>query len=176
MKKTLKSFALIISTVLFLVGCGSGSGNNGASSNSGNSSEKTVSYLTEDGRFEIIAVECTEHAKTQNHEAFVSVRIKVKNNTDRDYDYVEFMGQSYDKNEDNLNNIGFQIRDIDAGHSAWSSNPSGGTSLENYGGFKLKSYEIADEKEGSLYRQEVVDFDKKIYISLDEMNIIKSDK
>ena len=162
--------------VISLFGCGSGTNSSVSSADSGNSSGKTVSYLTEDGRFEIIEVECTEHSKTQNHDAYVSVRIKVKNNTDQDFDYVEFSGQSYDKNEDNLNNIGFQLLDIDAGHSAWSSSPSGGTGLEDYGGFKLKNYEIADEKEGTLYRQEVVDFDKKNYINLDEMNIIKSDK
>lgn len=178
MKTVFKQIIVLLFAVC-LIACGSSSGSsNGSSQGStdANQASKTVSFTTEDGNFEITEIECTSHPKTQNHDAYVSIRIKVKNNTDKDFDYVAFPGHGYDKNEDNLNNLNIQIRDIEAGHSAWSSEPTGGTDLEHFGGIKLTGYEIADEKEGTLYRNTVVDFEKKLYLPLDQMSVIEDDR
>lgn len=177
MKKVFK-LAMVFILVLGIVGCASNTNQNNLSTDPGNSNNlpasessntkeaKKISYVTEDGKFEII--ESNYYVSTDDT---VAVNIRVKNLTDEDYDYVSFEGYAYDSNGDKFNNVGANIWGIDAKSSAYSNAyMSTGVKGDSFGGIKLTGLTISNKKDGTYYREYSLDFEKKMVISKDDMN------
>ena len=167
-------FLLILTWIFIICGCSAsssnGQNNNGNSAGTGGS-EKTISYYTPDGRFEIVQIKL-ETGLMNKKDPYTSTRFVVVNHTDNDVDEVEFSGYIYDVNGDKLSDSDWRIYDIEAGKKASSNNnPFAYCTLDQFGGIKITGYQILKKETSSSYRRiEDVLFDKKIDIGIDQMS------
>lgn len=72
----------------------------------------------------------------------VSVRLKVQNNTDTDFEMIMFQFHYYDKNGDRTGSLVLSASDMEAGHATWTSYIDTNLTSEDFGSVKIEYYEI----------------------------------
>ena len=151
-----KWIAWLLALVMCLVLCACGGGAHDAQSSESASPEKTdaAEKTQEDAdaepqhielnipvgsRFTIVEATCSTERSAEDE---VMVRLKIQNNTDEDFECVDFQFYSYDKNGDKVGEHNLGVDDMEAGHATWTSDIYTDLTMDEFGSVKIDNYEI----------------------------------
>ena len=142
----MKKISIILSVILVLLlcSCGKAPASNIIAENTPSTSEPTqkIELNIPLGKYFTI-VEATYTTKQIVGEE-VSVKLKIKNNTDQDFRLVSFQYYSYDKNGDKVGQVTGDIDALEANHSAWTTYISTFTTLDEFGSIRIEYFEIQE--------------------------------
>lgn len=165
-----KKLIVVISIVCILFtccSCSSNSNNENASTTTTTSSKKESKInLDMDDRFAI--VDATYYLSPV--ENTVSVKLKIKNKTNEDYDKIYFQFYYYDKNGDKIGGQ-YTGEEMEADSSTWVGPISTKMEENDFGSIKINYYDILEKTGTSEYTpKEQVEFSPKIEVSVNQMN------
>ena len=160
----MKTLLTIILCSLVLFGCASGT--SGKSSSASN--EKEFSYITEDGKIEIIQARYMVNTQKGN----VAVKIRIRNLTNEDHTNIEINGYGFDKNGDKVGDWSVVCLDVEAGQASWSNAYGGLTDSkeDSFAGIKITSFRYWDYKDNKFSNIYEYEFKNKIIITKEEMS------
>ena len=150
--KRFVAMLLALMMVLSLIACGSSNTSapnepanttteptNTPSEPANQNTEKSIELnIPIDERFTIIEAIYTTKQFTDGS---LAVKLKIKNNTEENYQDISFEVGSYDKNGDKQWQE-YCYAEIEAGHATWTTFFGTDLSLDNFGSVKIQSYEI----------------------------------
>ena len=171
-----KIWVMLLACLMFiclLSACGgastSSTGSNSNNTNNTQSSDKKVIELNIPLGDEFTIIEA-DYSTKKRAGGLVTVRLKIKNNTENDFDGVSFQFYSYDKNGDRVGAHFFSEGDMEAEHATWVGDISTDLTLDDFGSIKIDYYEpeewIDDNTMQALYK---VDLDPKPEVLLEQM-------
>lgn len=74
----------------------------------------------------------------------VSVKLKIQNHSEIDYQMVEFGFYSYDKNGDQVGSVTESVSEMEAGHSTWTGYISTWMTIEEFNSIRISDFEIQE--------------------------------
>ena len=104
-----------------------------------------------------------------------AIKLKIKNNTDKDYKQLALVFYGYDKNGERIDDGYQRIEDFDSGSTVWTPSLYCGVTVDNIGAIKISEYEIYDwtnEKHEAIARTETIPLDPKVEIKADQMRYV----
>ena len=72
----------------------------------------------------------------------VSAKFKIQNNSEENFEVVQFYYFFYDKNGDKTDSLVLSVDDMEAGHATWTSYIDTDLTLDEFGSIKIDDYEI----------------------------------
>lgn len=142
-----KWIALLLALVMCLSLCACGGKSDtakDATNNTGDSEQKTEVESIELNipvGDDFTIVEATYTTKQLVGEK-VSVRLKIQNNTDTDFEMISFQFHYYDKNGDRTGSLYLDTPYLEAGHATWTYYIDTNMTIDDFGSVKIEYYEI----------------------------------
>lgn len=132
----------------------------------GASSYNTTSFISKEMETEILSMEATEavpkqielnipvgndftiveatYSTKQYYDNTVAVKLKIKNNTDENFQMVLFQFYAYDKNGDRCGAHCLSIPDMEALQATWTFNISTKLDINDFGSIKIDYYALQE--------------------------------